>query len=98
MTATWLRPVAVALGLLAIGALDPGSGVLTWLRLQRDLDAAAQRIEDLEERNAELAEEIGALDDDPFALERAIREELELVRPGEGIVRFGALEAIGPGE
>ena len=98
MTATRLLPVAVALALLAIGAADPGSGVSTWLRLQRDLVGAEQRIADLEGRNEGLVRQIEALAEDPFAVERAIREDLELVRPGELIVRFGSSDSATEGE
>jgi cell division protein FtsB len=45
----------------------------------------------LKERVETLEFEINALETDPFALERAIREDLELARPGEIVVRFAPL-------
>jgi cell division protein FtsB len=42
-----------------------------------------------------LRAEIEALESQPFALERAIREDLELARPGETVVRFGRNEPHG---
>ena len=80
MRATWWAPVVAASALLLVGAAAPDSGVATWLRLQSERDAAAARIEALEAGNRVLERQVEALRNDPFAVERAIREDLELVR------------------
>ena len=53
-----------------------------------ELEVSRNRIAALNTRVETLTSEINALERDPFALERAIREELELARPGEIVVRF----------
>ena len=68
--------------------LDQKSGLPAWLRLQDELAASQARIAALSARAETLRSEIAALEKDPFALERAIREELGLARPGERVVRF----------
>jgi cell division protein FtsB len=46
--------------------------------------------------NAALAREAHALRSDPAALERAAREELRFVRPGERVYLLGAGEGAAP--
>ena len=88
-----LRPLGLGLGLVLAGflyaAIDRESGLRTWLRLERDVAQAEQRIEGLRLRNARLRREIQALRDDPGALERAIREEIGWVQPGEIRISLG---------
>jgi len=82
-----LRPLALAIALVLMGvacaALDPDSGISTWRRLAGEVVEAQRRIDVLRVRNARLRREIQVLDEDPYALERAIREEIGWVRPGE---------------
>jgi len=85
--AYWLVPAVVAAG-LALVMLDQKSGVPAWLRLRAELSASHARIEVLSRRAETLRREIDSLESDPFAVERAIREELGLARPGERVVRF----------
>lgn len=87
MRAYWLVPAVMAAG-LALVMLDQKSGLPAWLRLRAELTASQARIEALASRAETLREEIDALERDPFAIERAIREELGLARPGERVVRF----------
>lgn len=87
MKAYWLVPAVMAAG-LALVMLDQESGVPAWLRLRGELEASEARIAVLSARADALRSEITALERDPFALERAIREELGLARPGEQVVRF----------
>ena len=87
MRAYWLVPAVMAAG-LAIVMLDQKSGLPAWLRLRAELTASQARIDALSARAKTLREEIEALERDPFAIERAIREELGLARPGERVVRF----------
>jgi cell division protein FtsB len=85
---------ALALGTFVIAAialsalLDEESGVEIWRDLRRDLDTASARVERLMRENDALRSEIAMLESEPAALDRAIREELDLVRPGEVVVRF----------
>lgn len=75
--------------MLAISALlDHESGVNIWLELREDLSGSAVRVQQLAHENDALRREIELLENDPAALERAIREELDLARPGEIVVRF----------
>ena len=82
-------PAGVALALLALSLLDREIGVGRWWVLAGDLAEAELRIEALRGELRKLEIERAGLTDDPFAIERAIREELELALPGEIIVRSG---------
>ena len=86
-----MRPVLIALALVfgAVGYawLVPESGFPTWLRLRDEVEQAEDRIRTLERQNTVLRDEVAALRMDPFAQERAVREELGWVRPGETLVR-----------
>lgn len=68
-------------------AVDPHG-----LRHTKSLQANLEQIEatnaQLEQKNTKLRRELELLADDPLALERAAREELGLVRPGEVIFRL----------
>ena len=76
---------------IAISAmLDPDSGLEIWLELRRDLGVSDARIERLKRENEALRVEIATLESEPDALDRAIREELDLALPGEIVVRFEA--------
>jgi len=75
--------------MLGVALLDRDSGLPSWLALRSELAEFRQRIDGLERESQTLAAEIEALESDPFAIERAIREDLELARPGEVVVRFG---------
>ncbi|HQR30515.1 MAG TPA: septum formation initiator family protein [Anaeromyxobacteraceae bacterium] len=81
----WLVAYLGALAvLLAASALHPAG-----LRKHRALEAEVRRVaeenETLRERNVRLRREARALAGDPAALERAAREELGYVRPGERV-------------
>lgn len=83
----WLVPLIL---LIAAGyaLLDARSGLGSVRRLRTDLGAANARIDALRSGNAALREEARQLREDPFARERALREELDLARPGEILVRI----------
>ena len=87
MGAQWLVPALLAAG-LGLSLADRESGLLSWYEIRGELNVSRDRIASLKEKVEALEDEIGALEADPFALERAIREELELARPGEIVVRF----------
>jgi hypothetical protein len=77
------------IAILAISALlDHESGVGIWLGLREDLSGSAARIAQLHRENDEMRDEIQMLEAEPAALDRAIREELDLALPGEIVVRF----------
>lgn len=68
--------------------LDQDSGLEIWLELRRDLAVSNERVEQLVRENGALENEIAILESEPDALDRAIREELDLAMPGEVVVRF----------
>jgi len=86
---TWILAAA---GLAAFGLLtgfDP-EGLPRHRRLQLEAVRLAAENAALSAENSRLAAEARALRTDPAALERAAREELRLVRPGEIIYRLDA--------
>ena len=73
---------------LAHAALDEEVGIRRWLHLRGELAEARARIEVLQGEIAELRCEAQRLEEDDFATERAIREELEFARPGQTVLRL----------
>ncbi|MBY0400544.1 septum formation initiator family protein [Myxococcota bacterium] len=82
-----LVTLAIAVGSI-LSLLDQDSGLSIWLELRRDLETSDARVERLVRQNEALRGEIAILENEPAALDRAIREELDLVLPGEVVVRF----------
>ena len=80
-----LAPVAVA---LVYAGFVNGSGIRDWWSLRSDLLAARARMAVTRAEIARLQAETVELEADPFAIERAIREDLGLARAGETIVRL----------
>jgi cell division protein FtsB len=80
-------PVLLAAALIYISA-DRGSGLSTWMRDRDALDNSTEQIERLEAEIVQLKAEVGRLESDPFAIEQAIREDLEWARAGEIVVRI----------
>jgi cell division protein FtsB len=78
---------------LAVGAaaLDP-SGLRRYLALAGEVRRMEDENARLAAENASLSREARALRSDPAALERAAREELRFVRPGERVYWLGAGE------
>ncbi|MDJ0849628.1 MAG: septum formation initiator family protein [Myxococcota bacterium] len=84
-----LLGIALVLGLgLVSAALDEESGIRSWLHLRSELQEARARVAALRAETRRLNEEAEQLESGDFALERAIREELERVRPGQTLVRL----------
>lgn len=87
---SWSRWAVVGAVALAAGAAawDP-HGVRKYWRLR--VEVARMRAENaaLVAENSALAREARALRGDPAALERAAREELRFVRPGEKVYWLG---------
>lgn len=77
----WIA-VGTALFLALISVAD-ARGFRRYLRLQQDVQSLQERNRSLEEQNAALLREVDALRNDPKALERAAREELGFIKPGE---------------
>ena len=84
----WLWIPALTGAALAIAVLDGDSGLGTWLRLRADLAAAESRIAELRDQTEALERRAEALENDEFAIERAIREDLEYARRGETLLRL----------
>lgn len=72
--------------LAGASALDP-SGIRKNVRLQPEVARMRSENARLASENARLAREAVALRGDPAAIERAVREELRYVRPGEIVIR-----------
>jgi cell division protein FtsB len=83
-----LAPLLASVVLLA-ASFDGESGLPAWFALRADLAGCDERLEELNSEIEVLRAQVVALGSDPFALERAIREDLGLALPGEVVVRFG---------
>ncbi len=92
--ARWGVVGAVAVA-AAAAALDP-SGLRRHVELSREVWRMRDENARLAAENAALAREAHALRADPAALERAAREELRFVRPGERVYWLGAGEGAAP--
>ena len=84
-----LLVATLLVGAIWLAVADRESGGLKWLELRGDLAAARVRIDQLSQEAADLQRQIEALEGGGFPLERAIREDLGLARPGEVVVQFG---------
>jgi cell division protein FtsB len=87
-----VKPLLI-IPLLLVGALiyitaDQGSGLLIWMQHREDLENSETRIIGLEAEIARLKEEIKGLQADPFAIESAIREDLEFAGAMETVIRM----------
>ena len=92
-----LSLVTLAIAVAAVFAmLDQDSGIAIWRELRGDLETSNERVEQLVRENAALRGEIAILESEPAALDRAIREELDLVLPGEVVVRFAPIAPTDP--
>lgn len=91
----WAYALVVLVAATGIALLDTEAGVGPWHELRDEARAARARVEAREAEVGRLGTEIAALGADPLAIERAIREDLELARPGEWVVRFASPGAPG---
>jgi cell division protein FtsB len=73
----------VLAGVLSLASAADARGFRRYLKLRDDVEALQQRNQAVAAQNEALRREIQALRDDPAALERAVREELGYVKPGE---------------
>ncbi len=79
---------ALVLGALVVVALDQESGLRSWLSLRESLRDSRTQVGWLEGELGRLRRDGSDLVSDPLAVERTIREELGLARPGEVVVLF----------
>ncbi len=80
----WLIYGVVVAALAALSALDPG-GLRKYVALAREVERMRDENARLTAENAQLTREVHALRSNPAALERAVREELRYIRPGERV-------------
>lgn len=79
----------------AAASLDP-AGLRRYLGLSDEILRMQDENARLSGENAALSREVRALRSDPTALERAAREELRFVRPGERVYWLGAGDGSAP--
>ncbi len=79
--------MVAVLALLGLSALDP-NGLRKARRNQVEVKRLERENAALGQRVARLRREVKALEGDPAALERAAREELGYVKPGEIIYKL----------
>ena len=79
---------ALFAAVLGLATADRESGLPMWFELRAERRASEDRIAQLRTEVENLHSEIEALENDPLAMERAIREVLEFARPGETVIRF----------
>ena len=87
-----LREVAYLTGMLVTSGLAFWVLVLLPSRLQteelrRKHERSLAEVEHLQQETARLERETRALEDDPWAVERALRARLGFLRPGERVLR-----------
>ena len=87
MRAFWLIAALFAV-VLGLATADRESGLPMWFELREERLASERRISQLRIEVENLHSEVEALENDPLAMERAIREVLEFARPGETVIRF----------
>ncbi len=76
--------------------LDQGSGIRTWLRLREELASSHARIGTLRREIAQQRREADLLQDDAFAIERAIREHLGFSARGQTLLRLRGADVSSP--
>jgi cell division protein FtsB len=78
-----LGVAASVAAILTLVSVVDAKGFRRYLRLRQDVESIQERNRALTEQNDALLREINALRNEPAALERAAREELGYVKPGE---------------
>ena len=82
----WAAVVVAAA--LAVYSVVDAQGFRRYFRLQREVASMTDRNQRTVEENRALLREIEGLRTDPKALERAAREELGFVKPGEVVINL----------
>ena len=83
----WRLAAAVSLVLALVSAVEP-RGFRRHARLKAQAESLAQRNAQLRGAYLRRGREIEALRNDPTAIERAAREELGFVKPGEIVIHL----------
>ncbi len=86
----FLAVAAVLAGVLSLASAADARGFRRYLKLRQDVEAVQGRNQALAAQNEALRREIHALREEPAALERAAREELGYVKPGEIVFHLEA--------
>ncbi|MDJ0787350.1 MAG: septum formation initiator family protein [Myxococcota bacterium] len=84
----WLITPALVLCAGLVAWLDPKNGVESWQKHREHLRAARERIAELEAEIEAREKRSKSINEDEFALEAAIREDLGFARPGEIVIRL----------
>lgn len=84
----FLAVAAVLAGVLSLASAADARGFRRYLKLRDDVATLQERNRVLGSQNEALRREIQALREDPAALERAVREELGYVKPGEIVIHL----------
>lgn len=92
----WWPIPALVVAAFGFAWIDDDSGLRTWWRLRSDLGEADARIVALRSDVESRQQDATSLEDDDFAIERAIRERLQYARPGETIVRVNGSDGTTP--
>jgi cell division protein FtsB len=85
-----LMVAAVVAGVLSLASVADARGFRRYLKLRQDVESLQERNRSLAQQNEALLREINALRKDPVALERAAREELGYIKPGELVFHLEA--------
>ncbi|UCE86613.1 MAG: septum formation initiator family protein [Deltaproteobacteria bacterium] len=88
-----LTVAAIVAAALGYAFLDRDTGVSTLLQLRAEVAQGRAESDALRDRIDSLRADARALESDPFAIERAIREDLGLGRPDDVVVRFPRSES-----
>lgn len=78
----------VTAALLASVSVADSRGFRRYLSLRQDIQTLGDRNAAMARENESLKREIAAMRDDPAAQERAVREELSFVKPGEIVIHL----------
>jgi cell division protein FtsB len=84
----WAWVALVTAAALVWVSVGDGRGFRRYWKLEHEAGQLSERNRQLLEQNAKLSREIEGLRKDPKALERAAREELGFVKPGEIVLNL----------
>lgn len=84
----WLWASVTIAFVLAAWSASAEGGFRRYLSLSTQVETLRVRNQKNADENAKLLKEVEALRSDPRAIERAAREELGFIRPGEVVIQF----------
>jgi cell division protein FtsB len=85
---TWVWLALAAAAVLAVVSASDARGFRHYVKMQGEIADLSERNKKLAAENQKLSREIEALRTDPQALERAAREELGFIKPGEIVLHL----------